>query len=156
MASTTNIPLADLTRHHGGHDPSGSLHGQLQSSMSRDSVPTDTRDTESAWHTEQQLPANIGEREQVNLPRADGGKEAWLFLCGCFTIEALVWGRSELSISDCCASIMGFAVCLRALLKGFFDPKITAPHFLFHSQLSHGLNIVKSFPSNGSPYLNFL
>lgn len=31
-------------------------------------------------------------REQVSLPRADGGKDAWLFLCGCFSIEALVWG----------------------------------------------------------------
>lgn len=28
------------------------------------------------------------------LPRADGGKEAWLFLAGCFVFEALVWGIS--------------------------------------------------------------
>jgi hypothetical protein len=26
------------------------------------------------------------------LPRADGGKDAWLVLVGCFTLEALVWG----------------------------------------------------------------
>lgn len=26
------------------------------------------------------------------LPRVDGGKDAWLFLAGCFCIEALVWG----------------------------------------------------------------
>ncbi|KAI9807558.1 MAG: hypothetical protein M1825_005498 [Sarcosagium campestre] len=26
------------------------------------------------------------------LPRADSGKDAWLFLAGCFCIEALVWG----------------------------------------------------------------
>jgi hypothetical protein len=26
------------------------------------------------------------------LPRADGGKDAWLVLIGCFTLEALVWG----------------------------------------------------------------
>ena len=31
--------------------------------------------------------------EQVSLPRADGGKEAWLFLAGCFCIEALTWGE---------------------------------------------------------------
>ena len=26
------------------------------------------------------------------LPRADGGRDAWLVLIGCFTLEALVWG----------------------------------------------------------------
>jgi hypothetical protein len=26
------------------------------------------------------------------LPRADGGKDAWLVLVGCFTLEALIWG----------------------------------------------------------------
>ncbi|KAH8593717.1 MFS monocarboxylate transporter-like protein [Bisporella sp. PMI_857] len=26
------------------------------------------------------------------LPRADGGKDAWLFLTGCFVFEAIVWG----------------------------------------------------------------
>jgi hypothetical protein len=88
----SNIPLADFTRHHAGPGP---IPGQSQSSISRESVPIDTHHTEDAWHTEQQLPADIGEREQANLPRADGGKEAWLFLCGCFTIEALVWGRLE-------------------------------------------------------------
>ena len=29
---------------------------------------------------------------QFFLPRADGGGQAWLFLAGCFAIEALVWG----------------------------------------------------------------
>jgi hypothetical protein len=27
------------------------------------------------------------------LPRVDGGKDAWLFLVGCFVFEALVWGK---------------------------------------------------------------
>lgn len=27
-------------------------------------------------------------------PPADGGKDAWLFLAGCFTIEMLLWGES--------------------------------------------------------------
>lgn len=27
-----------------------------------------------------------------SLPRADGGKDAWLALAACFTLEALVWG----------------------------------------------------------------
>lgn len=33
------------------------------------------------------------EQEQVSLPRADGGREAWLFLAGCFCIEALTFGE---------------------------------------------------------------
>ena len=28
-----------------------------------------------------------------NVPRADGGKHAWLFLAGCFVFEALIWGK---------------------------------------------------------------
>lgn len=51
-----------------------------------------------------------GERDNVNLwtgpepeqatrayPRADGGKEAWLFLGSCFMFEAFVWGESDRS-----------------------------------------------------------
>ncbi|PQE26869.1 MFS monocarboxylate transporter protein [Rutstroemia sp. NJR-2017a BVV2] len=30
--------------------------------------------------------------EENNAPRADGGKDAWLFLAGCFIFEALIWG----------------------------------------------------------------
>ena len=30
--------------------------------------------------------------QEFSLPRADGGRQAWLFLAGCFAIEALVWG----------------------------------------------------------------
>lgn len=33
------------------------------------------------------------EHEQGPLPRVDGGKDAWLFLAGCFLIEALTWGE---------------------------------------------------------------
>lgn len=28
------------------------------------------------------------------LPEADRGKDAWLFLAGCFMVEALIWGVS--------------------------------------------------------------
>ena len=38
------------------------------------------------------------EQEHASLPRVDGGKAAWLFLAGCFSIEALVWGKSVLCI----------------------------------------------------------
>lgn len=29
------------------------------------------------------------------LPRADGGKDAWLVLAGCFVLEVLVWGYAS-------------------------------------------------------------
>ena len=32
--------------------------------------------------------------EVAALPKADGGRHAWLFLAGCFCIEALTWGES--------------------------------------------------------------
>lgn len=28
-----------------------------------------------------------------SVPKTDGGKNAWLFLAGCFVLEALVWGK---------------------------------------------------------------
>lgn len=31
-------------------------------------------------------------QQQFSLPRADGGKDAWLFLLSAFVLEALVWG----------------------------------------------------------------
>ena len=34
---------------------------------------------------------NDGQHE-FSLPRADGGKDAWLFLAAGFVVEALVWG----------------------------------------------------------------
>ena len=37
--------------------------------------------------------ANGQEYENASLPKADGGKDAWLFLAGCFCIEALTWGE---------------------------------------------------------------
>jgi hypothetical protein len=30
-----------------------------------------------------------------SLPRADGGKDAWLVLSGCFVLEVLVWGYAS-------------------------------------------------------------
>ena len=37
-----------------------------------------------------------GEHEQMALPRADGGRHAFLFLAGSFMIEALLWGRPSI------------------------------------------------------------
>lgn len=32
------------------------------------------------------------QQQEFSPPPADGGTQAWLFLAGCFCIEALVWG----------------------------------------------------------------
>jgi len=42
------------------------------------------------------LDVNFAEDENAagasgQYPRADGGKDAWLFLAGCFAVEMLVW-----------------------------------------------------------------
>lgn len=54
-------------------------------------------ETSSAIELTVREPADGGQAEregraQSIIPRADGGKYAWLFLLGCFTIESLVWG----------------------------------------------------------------
>ncbi len=39
-----------------------------------------------------QEPENLTGHNEFSLPRADGGKDAWLFLAAGFMIESLVWG----------------------------------------------------------------
>jgi hypothetical protein len=75
---------------------------QSQNAISTSSLRRlDLDEQEYGWREQElaeslRIPANMGsEIEQANLPRADGGMDAWLFLAGCFTIEALVWGESE-------------------------------------------------------------
>lgn len=41
----------------------------------------------------QDIGGDDSEREQVNLPPADGGYQAWLMLAGCFVINVLIWGK---------------------------------------------------------------
>jgi len=48
----------------------------------------------SAVHSRHSQSAEY-EREQASLPKADGGKDAWWFLAGCFLIEALTWGKQD-------------------------------------------------------------
>lgn len=53
--------------------------------------PMDQQDASSRMS-----PFDRQEHEQITLPRADGGRQAWLFLAGSFMIEALLWGRSSI------------------------------------------------------------
>jgi hypothetical protein len=40
----------------------------------------------------EEYPANPAGNQEFSLPLADRGKDAYLFLASCFTVEALVWG----------------------------------------------------------------
>lgn len=71
MASNQNLALSNVGRAlASGYEEDG-----LQRAQSRHSHP------------------HGAENEHVSLPKADGGKDAWLFLAGCFCIEALTWGE---------------------------------------------------------------
>ena len=71
MASTENLTMSNLGR----AVASGYEENGLQRVQSRHSHPHELQN------------------EHVTPPKADGGKEAWLFLAGCFCIEALTWGE---------------------------------------------------------------
>ena len=52
-----------------------------------------SRDPQPTNNTREMLASNESTpRQEFSLPPVDGGKDAWLFLAGCFMIEALVWG----------------------------------------------------------------
>jgi hypothetical protein len=149
MESTAEIPLADFTRHHDSHDLPDPVHRQSHNSILTKYIPSDTRDTEEAWHSEQQMPADTGERELVNLPRADGGKDAWLFLCGCFTIEALVWGR--LSPKLVSYTLISFSdQQIRDIMKRISFPTSCSSFPYFHFLFPNWLECDEFIPSNYS------
>ena len=82
MASTSEVDLANL----GSSRSSGYEESELQGIHSRRS-----QDLEP-------------EHEQAALAPADGGRQAWMFLVGCFFIEALIWGQSFARIKLCSSS----------------------------------------------------
>ena len=71
MASNENLALSNVGRAlASGYEEDG-----LQRAPSRRSHPHEMQN------------------ENYSLPKADGGKDAWFFLAGCFCIEALTWGE---------------------------------------------------------------
>lgn len=41
-------------------------------------------------------------QEASELPPADGGRQAWLFLAACFAVDALIWGElSRVELTKC-------------------------------------------------------
>lgn len=74
MTSTTTdeIALTNLERSRAsGHEEDGQSRNRIQSSV------------------ENEQPHG----QEFSLPRADGGKDAWLYLVSCFFVEALIWGK---------------------------------------------------------------
>lgn len=55
--------------------------------------PTIEDGTREGFEDSPPTQSSDGPIHEFSLPRADGGKQAWLFLAGCFVIEALVWGE---------------------------------------------------------------
>lgn len=79
--SSPDLPLKELVY-------SGEEKPEVQASvtvleiqLSKDS----TRDLEEG--------RTSSDNAEDDLPRADGGKDAWLFLAACFVFEALIWGK---------------------------------------------------------------
>ncbi|KAH9214100.1 major facilitator superfamily domain-containing protein [Leptodontidium sp. 2 PMI_412] len=52
-------------------------------------LPVDNGDLENA---NQLRPGSTESSQSTKVSRADGGRDAWLFLAACFVFEALVWG----------------------------------------------------------------
>jgi hypothetical protein len=61
------------------------------------SAATAAADTHASSHTHDDGEQHIS----FTLPRADGGKDAWLVLASCFVLEATVWGTDG-SRFPCC------------------------------------------------------
>ncbi|KAF7890736.1 uncharacterized protein EAF01_010545 [Botrytis porri] len=66
---------------------SGADESKVQAAVADFGIPlsnASTRDLEEG--------TNDQDNTDGNIPRADGGKDAWLFLAACFLFEALIWG----------------------------------------------------------------
>lgn len=57
-----------------------------------DSMPAPPVDNVDLEKANPARPASTSSSESAKIPRADGGRDAWLFLAACFVFEALVWG----------------------------------------------------------------
>lgn len=50
------------------------------------------------------------------LPPADGGRQAWLFLAGCFLMEGLVWGKKFQVYASQLKAIIALRVGFRLIM----------------------------------------
>lgn len=57
-----------------------------------ESMPVPPVDNGNLENANPVRPASTESSGSAKIPRADGGRDAWLFLAACFVFEALVWG----------------------------------------------------------------
>ncbi|MCJ1479641.1 hypothetical protein MMC13_008327 [Lambiella insularis] len=71
-----------------------STHGDDIELVELNQATSSTHEETGQQVLQQHLTSTPGEvqGQEFSLPQADGGRDAWLFLAGCFAIEALVWG----------------------------------------------------------------
>lgn len=75
-------------RHDSDYELPGLVHGKWYGPVAPQTLRQNSEPSEQG--DSQRLHENP---EYQSLPRADGGKQAWFFLLGCFMMEALVWGE---------------------------------------------------------------
>lgn len=64
--------------------------------------------------------------ERSTIPQADRGKEAWLFLTGCFCVEALLWGEFFHAMLCPFICIVSLHKTNAEELKGFLFPTVSS------------------------------
>jgi hypothetical protein len=69
----------------------------LKTNMETENIELDALSSNVAGRNNSLLEQNFEPVEEYDraLPRADGGKDAWLFLAACFMVEALVCTSSD-------------------------------------------------------------
>jgi hypothetical protein len=88
-------------------------------------LPVDNGDLENA---NQVRPGSTESSQSTKVSRADGGRDAWLFLAACFVFEALVWGEWY-------HNIMGF--CLTITIGFPFSFGVFQSYYSTHAPFSH-------------------
>lgn len=56
------------------------------------SISDPHRETDSVYDLDASNFEPADDVDLAYLPRADGGKDAWLFLAACFVLEMMIWG----------------------------------------------------------------
>lgn len=76
-------------------------------------------------------------RQEFSLPPADSGRDAWLFLCGCWAVEALVWGVSSSRSAESTYQTDVFVVLIRFRFLVWCLPRLLFLSFTFQGIRQH-------------------
>ena len=95
-------------------------------------------------------------RKRVKISQADGGKDAWLFLAGCFVFEALIWGSKPPFLLQCSRQEAD-------IWQDFLSPSVSFKHTtrlirlsLSTQQASRSLGLVRQGLCTSSPPYHFI